>query len=273
MTILPDTNTIDLERDGGWLTIWFNQPEKRNALTDELRDEVLSVFKAIYDDRSIRGVTLRGRGGVFCAGGDMKQFRSDFQTSASLEDIRVMSRDAAAIMDAVSTAPQVTVVLIEGAAMAGGFGLMCCADVAIAEASAKFAMTETHIGLSPAQIAPFVIQKIGLSTARRLMLTGERHTGETASGLGLVDFVGADVSELQTIERDIRSRVLKGAPEAIASTKALIRDIQGLPRAEVIEAAADLFARQMKGEEARDGVASFFEKRPARWVSETGGVT
>lgn len=273
MANLPETQTLDLVCEGGWLTIWLNQPEKRNALTDELRDELIAVMASVRDRRDVRGITLRGRGGVFCAGGDMKQFRSDFQTTATRDDIRVMSRQAAAIMDAIKDAPQVTVALVEGAAMAGGFGIMCCADVVIAERSAKFAMTETHIGLSPAQIAPFVIHRIGVARAMRLMVTGERHTGETALILGLVDFVGTDAAEIQAIEHGIRKQVLKGAPEAIADTKALIREIECLERADVIGVAADLFASQMQGEEAREGIASFFEKRTPKWVPVNEATT
>ena len=79
MTSFPDVKTLDLEFDTGWLTIWLNQPDKRNALTDELRADLVNVFNAVRDDRSVRGITLRGRGGVFCAGGDLKQFKTEFQ--------------------------------------------------------------------------------------------------------------------------------------------------------------------------------------------------
>lgn len=273
MVDLPDTTTLDLDLANGWLTIWLNQPEKRNALTDTLRDELIGVLACVREDRTVRGITLRGRGGVFCAGGDMKHFRADFQSRDDLETVRVMSREAAAIMDAVANAPQITLALVEGAAMAGGFGLMCCADIAIAEARATFAMSETRIGLSPAQIAPFVIQKAGLAKARRLMVTGERIDGVKAADLGLVDFVADDVAGLEAIEADIRASVLKGAPGAIADTKALVRQIAGLGRQEVIEAAADLFARQMVSEEAREGIAAFFEKRPACWATGQESAT
>ncbi|MEM8548328.1 MAG: enoyl-CoA hydratase/isomerase family protein, partial [Pseudomonadota bacterium] len=127
MPNLPATKTVELEWDNGWLTIWFNQPEKRNALTDEMRDDMLSVLGAVEDQRSVRGITLRGRGGVFCAGGDLKHFQSEFQTQATQDDIRAMSREAAAIMHRIFRAPQVTIAVVEGAAVAGGFGVMCCA--------------------------------------------------------------------------------------------------------------------------------------------------
>src|SRR6185295_13888766 len=125
--------------------------------------------------------------------------------------------------DAVNTMPQVVIAVVEGAAMAGGFGLACCADVVICDAAAKFAMTETAIGLSPAQISPFVIQKLGYATARRLMLTAARFDGREAQPLGFADFVADGAPTLEAIEQQIRKQVLRCAPGAVAGTKELIR--------------------------------------------------
>ena len=263
---LPETQYIELERDGAWLTIWFNQPEKRNPMTDEMVEELLKVFTAIKPSREIRGVTLRGRGGVFCAGGDLKSFKNSFQVEANPDTIMTMSRGVADLLDTFNALPQVTIVLIEGAAMAGGFGLTCCADVVICEADAKFAMTETMIGLSPAQIAPFIIQRLGYSTARRLMLTGARFKGDQACKLGLANFIADDVAGLEAHEAQIRKQVLRAAPGAVADTKALILELPTLTRQEQIEAAANNFTRRMLSNEAKDGIASFFEKRKPKWA-------
>ena len=163
------------------------------------------------------------------------------------------------------TCPQVVIARIEGAAMAGGFGMACCADVVICEAAARFAMTETMIGLSPAQISPFVIQKLGFATARRLMLTAARFDGAEAHALGFADFVGETVGELDGHELQIRSQVLRCAPGAIADTKALILAQGAMTRAETITAAAENFAGRMLSEEGKEGVASFVEKRKPAW--------
>ena len=215
--------TLEVDLENGWLTIWLNLVEKRNALTDSLRVDLISVFKEIRDDRGVRGVTLRGRGGVFCAGGDLRQFRDQFQSMENEEDILKMSREAAEIFDLVNTAPQVTIALIEGAAIAGGFGLACCCDATIVASDARFAMTECMIGLSPAQISPFIFQRLGYATARRLMLTAARFDGAQAKELGFADFVGETNEELEKIESDIKRQVLKCAPGAIADTKALFQ--------------------------------------------------
>ena len=263
-----EVRTLDLEFERGWLTIWFDQIEKRNALTDELRSDLHAVFDAVRANTNVRGITMRGRGGVFCAGGDLKHFASDFQAQAGMDEIMAMSRDAAAIFDQVNQAPQVVVAVIEGAALAGGFGLACCADVVITDKSARFAMTETSLGLSPAQIAPFVIQKLGYATGRRLMLTGARFDGKEALTLGFADFVGETEEELEDIEARIRRQVLRCAPLAVAETKKLLHQMQGRPRSEVIELAATNFAERMQSDEAKEGIAAFFAKRAATWVVE-----
>lgn len=269
MTNLPETRTLELDLKAGWLTIWFNQPDNRNALSDALVADLAAVLKSIRDDRTVRGITLRGRGGVFCAGADLKNFKENFQGASGGKSAREatikMSIGAAEIFDLVNTAPQVVIVLIEGAAMAGGFGLSCCADVVICEAGARFAMTETAIGVTPAQISPFVIQKLGYATGRRLMLTAARFDGTQAHELGFADYIADDVEGLETIEMQLRKQVLGTAPGAVAATKDLLGQIAGKPREEVIRLAAENFADRMVSDEAKEGVASFFEKRKPSW--------
>lgn len=263
----PNTNFIEQARDGAWMTLWFNQPEKRNPLTDEAVAELKAIFKVLREDRSVRGVTLRGRGGIFCSGGDLKSFKEGFQTSANRGEIMNMSRGAADLFDGFNSLPQVTICVVEGAAVAGGFGLVCCADVVICSADTKFSMSETMIGLSPAQIAPFVIQRLGYATARRLMLTGARFTGAEAKDLGLADFIAEFEADLIKYETSIHAQVLRCAPGAVADTKALLIALPDLPRDVAVEAAAENFTARMLSGEAREGLTSFFEKRKPSWAN------
>ena len=268
MTNLPRVNAVEPQLENGWLTIWFNQPQSRNALSEALVSDLLSILGAVRNDRSVRGITLRGRGGVFCAGGDLKAFNKGQTGGQTREDVIASSKHGAEMFDVVNTMPQVTVAMIEGAAMAGGFGIACCADVVICEASARFAMTETRIGLSPAQISPFVIQKLGFATARRLMLTAARFDGVEARALGFADFIGDDAAALEAQERQIRKQVLACAPGAIADTKSLILAQRAMSRKETVQAAAENFADRMLSDEAREGIASFLEKRKPIWHRE-----
>lgn len=269
MAQLPKTTAIELHLSpAGWLTIWFNQPDNRNALSAELTGDLAATLEAVRADRAVRGITLRGRGGVFCAGADLKAFHSGHQADGSRVDVVENSKRGAALFGAVNAMPQVTIAMIEGAAMAGGFGLACCCDVVICEAGAKFAMTETMIGLSPAQISPFVIQKLGYANARRLMLTAARFDARQARELGFADFIAEGALGIEAVENQIKIQVLRAAPGAVAGTKALILAMPQLSRDEQVKAAAENFADRMMSEEGREGVASFLEKRKPRWSSE-----
>ncbi len=266
MTNLPDVSTLKLEIDGGWLTVWLNRPEARNALSQEMVADMMAVIDAIKDDRTVRGVTFRGAGGVFCAGADLKAFQSAFDADVDPADIHALSQTAGRFFAAVDAMPQFTLMRVDGAAMAGGFGLACAGDMLIAAQDAKFALTETRIGITPAQIAPIVAARIGAARARRLMLTSQTLVGAPALEIGLVDALGADGAALDALEADVRARVMRCAPQAVADTKALIAAAGVLDREAMIELAAQTFANGLLGEEGREGISSFVEKRKPRWA-------
>ena len=266
MTKLPNTESVECELDQGWLTVWFNQPERRNPLTDTVVTDLQRICDAIEDERSIRGLTLRGRGGFFCAGGDLKGFQN--MADASKDDVIAMSETIGRLLYKLDRLPMVTIALIEGAAMAGGLGLACCCDVTIGTADARFAFSETRIGISPAQIARYVMQKCGDSTGRRLMLSAARFTGDEAAGLGILDSVVADSSALNQAERKSRADVLACAPGAVAATKILIRELANLSDEKKMSLAAKNFTDCLKGEEGVEGIASFLEKRKPSWYRE-----
>jgi isohexenylglutaconyl-CoA hydratase len=267
MSALPDTRLTELQLDGGWLTVWLNRPDAANALSGELVAELMAVLSAVADDRGVRGITLRGRGGVFCAGGDLKGFKASLQDPDRAADgIAEASRRAGALFARLDTMPQVVVMLVEGAAMAGGLGMVCAGDVVAVTADARFALTETRLGIPPAQIAPLVVRRIGLAAARRIMLTGAQFRGEEARALGIADYVAESVAELELLEADIRAAVLRCAPGANAVTKELVLAAGQLAPEAMQEVAARRFAECLLGEEGREGIASFLEKRKPRWA-------
>ena len=270
MTNLPKTENILLEQDVGWLTIWFNRPDNRNALSKELTTELKEVLNAVRDKKNIRGITLRGKGGVFCAGGDLKGFKNNYQGgSQTVEDIAAASRQGGQMFDLINELPQVVLILVEGAAIAGGLGMVCCADAFAVTKDARFAMTETAIGIPPAQIAPFVAQRLGLRIARRLMVTASRFDGKEAHRLGLADYVVDDAAGLDQIEADMKKQVLRCAPGANAVTKAIVLATRHLNREQQLDFAAKGFAECMLSDEGREGVASFIEKRKPIWAEQT----
>ncbi len=261
MTGLPSSPALELELADGWLTVWFPEPEARNPLTAARVAALVALCAALRGRRDVRGVTFRGRGSMFCAGGDVKGFRAALQ--GTREEIVAMSLAGAEAFAAVEALEQVTVMAVEGFAMAGGFGLACCGDVVIADRGARFALTEARIGIVPAQIAPYVLARLGAREGRRLMLTAVQLDAEGAKAVGLADEVTED---MEAALARIRAAVLACGPGALAATKALIRALPGRGRAEAREAAADAFADALLSEEGREGVASFLEKRKPSWA-------
>lgn len=260
--MLPISDHLELELDGAWLTVWFNEPEKRNPLTSE-RVEALIDLCAALQTAPIRGVILRGRGGVFCAGGDLKSFKAVFQGGGSKDDIVALSLRAADLFDAVAALPQFTIMAVEGAVMAGGFGLACIGDAVIATEGTKFSLSETRIGLTPAQIAPFVVARLGMPAARRLMLAGAMLDTDAARQMGLVDQV---VTDMTAALAEQQTKVLAAAPQALATIKQQLAALPFQTRTEQRQMAAETFANAMLSDEAREGISAFFDKRKPNWA-------
>lgn len=255
-----------VERQEGWMRIWFNRPEVRNALSSEVIEELIDVLTPVREDRSVRGISFRGKGGVFCAGGDIKGFKAVFQGGSDVADIVRASSRGGQLFHLINEMPQVVVMLVEGAAIAGGLGIMCTGDVVVVTEDAKFAISETSIGIPPAQIAPFVVQRVGLAPARRLMLTGARFDGRQALQFGLADQLATDAAGLDEMEAEIIRGVRRCAPGANAMTKQIVHAAGRMEKDEMIAFAAKGFADCMLSEEGREGVASFLEKRKPQWA-------
>lgn len=268
MTTLPETETLLLERDGGVLRIWFNTPQARNALTAQVVRELNAVLDAVHDDRSIRALVLAGKGGVFSAGGDIKGFQASMQGGGDAVAISRSNRAFGGLLSKLDEQPQVVVMLVEGGAVGGGLGLACVGDVTIIEKQTRLQMSETSLGIPPAQIAPFVVERVGLAQARRLMLTGARFDGAEAVRLGIGHFVADGAEDMERVCGEVLAGIGKCAPGANVATKEIVFESLRMPRAEALDFASKSFARCMLGEEAREGVAAFLEKRKPRWTAE-----
>ncbi len=259
------TDTLILSREAGWMTVRFNQPQIKNPLTREMTADLRAVIAELESDRTVRGVTFRGEGHTFCAGGDLKAFHRISRGQVSKDEIASFSRDAGDFLRRLDSLPQVTIMLVEGACMAGGFGLASCGDVVLAHRDARFSLSEIRIGLVPAQIIPYVVNRMGRRNARRFMLTAASVDGAEAARLGLADFVAADTESLEGLEQQLREQVLRCAPGAVADTKALLHSSGRHASEDYIDAAAAAFATRMLGEEAREGIAAFVERRKPAW--------
>ena len=265
--ILPACQTLQLDFDSGVLTMTFNRPKSRNALSLQMVEEIQSVLSVVDGDTDCRILVLRGSGGYFCAGGDIKDMAAARQSKEAIRDLNRAFGHLISQLDRVS---QVVVAVVEGAAMGGGFGLVCVADVVLAEASAKMALPETSLGVIPAQIAPFLVQRIGLMSSRRLALTGATLRGESLKSEGLADEVYDGTEALEAGLQQVVRRAMRCAPKASAQTKRLLNAIAHQDLEVVLDNGASDFAEAVLSAEGMEGMMSFLQKRKPSWTKGYG---
>lgn len=263
MSPLPDCQTLLLEQHNGVLHITLNRPQSRNAMSLQMVAELRSVLAATRDDRAIRALVMGGADGHFCAGGDIKDMAAARAQGPGA--YRELNRAFGSLLQAVQHAPQVVVTVLQGAVLGGGFGLACVSDIAIADHQAQFGLPETSLGLLPAQIAPFVVQRIGLTQARRLALTAARFDGIQARRMGLVHFVEQDPQALAERLDEVLAHVLCCAPGANAATKQLLLASALQPSDELLDQAAEWFSEAVTGAEGTEGTIAFVQKRKPGW--------
>lgn len=266
---LPETKNLLLSLDGGVLHLSLNRPESRNAMNRAMVEEINAVFDAVRGAREVRAVVMRGAGGYFCAGGDLKEMLAgglQLPQPGEADPVVAFSRAFGNMLRKVNQAPQVVVAVLEGAALAGGFGLACVSDIALAHADTKFGVPETTRGLPPAQIAPFIVERIGLTQARKLCLTGAQFKGEEALRLGFVHEVYADTAALDAGLAATLKQILGCAPLANAMTKEIVLNAGHMDLDAVLDDAAHKFATAVRGSEAPEGIGAFMQKRAPKWA-------
>ncbi|XVO85793.1 enoyl-CoA hydratase/isomerase family protein [Pseudomonas palleroniana] len=250
-------NTLLLEAHHGVLHITLNRPECRNAMSLEMVNELRTVLAGL--DSQIRALVITGVGGHFCAGADVKDMLH------AGDQLQALNRAFGTLLQQVEALPQVVIVVLQGAVLGGGFGLACVSDIAIADHQAQFGLPETRLGLLPAQIAPFVVKRIGVTQARRLALTAARFDGMQAERLGVVHFVETDPQALAQRLDEVLGEVLKCAPGANGRTKALLLASVDEPLENVLDRGAQWFAEAVRGEEGIEGTQAFVQKRQPEW--------
>ncbi|MGF6153035.1 enoyl-CoA hydratase/isomerase family protein [Pseudomonas fluorescens] len=264
MTTLPVCQTLLLEQHNGVLHITLNRPDCRNAMSLQMVAELRAVLAAVRDDRDIRALVLGGAGGHFSAGGDLKDMAN--ARAQGQQAYRELNRAFGALLEEAQHAPQVLITVLQGAVLGGGFGLVCVSDIALTDHNAQFGLPETSLGLLPAQIAPFVVQRIGLTQARRLALTAARFDGHEARRLGLVHFVEHDAQALAERLDAVLAHVLCCAPGANAATKALLLASTEQPLGPLLDQAAEWFSEAVTGVEGVEGTMAFVQKRKPGWA-------
>jgi methylglutaconyl-CoA hydratase len=267
---LDSDATSDLVRieatEAGAATVWINRPHRRNALDSSTIAALREAFETLHGQDGIRIVFVRGVGGAFSAGADLDWMReAAILTEADNHaDAMVLAR----MLKALHDLRPLTVALVEGPAFGGGAGLAAACDMAIATADAKFAFSEVKLGLIPATISPYVVAAIGPRAARALFATGQVFDAIHAEKIGLVQSVVADVAALEAARDRLASDILACAPGAVADAKALASDVWARPIDHALmEDTAHRIARARVGDEGREGVDAFLNKRPAAWTN------
>jgi methylglutaconyl-CoA hydratase len=253
---------ILISEAAGARILTLNRPEKRNALNRSLRAALLAAFRDAEREPAVRSVVITGAGRAFCAGLDLAELEGAL--SDPPEQQRADAEALAELLAAIHRCRVPVIAAVNGAAIAGGAGLATVCDVVVADRSAHFGYTEVRLGFIPALVSVFVIRQLGERRARRLLLGGHLIDADEAEALGLIDEV---VDDGAALPRALAwaYRFAGNAPDALARTKALISTLTGeLDRPLALAAAANADVRG--GDELREGLRAFFERRPPAWV-------
>lgn len=242
----------------------LNRPTHRNALSRALIAALSEAFRRAADDPAARSVILTGNGTAFCAGMDLEELRGSLghESDNVWEDAAKLSE----LYNFIYTLPKPTIAAVNGAAVAGGAGLVTVCDLAVSVPDAKFGYPEVRRGVVAAMVMPHLLRHVGERTARWLLLTGEMIDAVEALRMRLINLVTAPEHLLEVVD-SLTNALAQGGPKAIATTKDLLRRCSR--QAVAVDELARASAEPRLSDECRQGLAAFFDKRPAPWATGT----
>jgi methylglutaconyl-CoA hydratase len=259
-----DYKTLRLAHDSGIATITLNRPEKRNAISYELIDELLAVLDEVQHSSALV-LILTGAGKAFCSGMDLDNLKALVGRSPeqNVKDSETMAHLFRSLYDF----PRPTIAAVNGAAIAGGCGLATLCDFTLAVPEAKFGYTEVRIGFVPAIVSTFLLRQIGEKQARDLLLTGRIVTADEAHRLGLINEI-VSAEKLSDRARELALHLMENSPASLSGTKRLLSDHARVELDAQIKSAVRENAAIRATRDFREGIASFLEKRKPRWSGE-----
>jgi methylglutaconyl-CoA hydratase len=256
--------TIQIAYDSGIATITLNRPDKRNAISFDLIDDLLRALDEVnHSDALILIVT--GAGKAFCSGMDLENLKVLIGRSPeqNLQDSETMVR----LFRSLYEFPKVTIAAVNGAAIAGGTGLALLCDFTLAVPEAKFGYTEVRIGFVPAIVSTFLLRQVGEKQARDLLLTGRIFGAEEAFRMGLLSEIVAP-ENLMARARELAALLIENSPASLRATKKLLTDHARAELDQQIESAVRENAAIRTTADFREGIASFLEKRKPVWTGK-----
>ena len=253
--------TIQISYDAGVATIMLNRPDKRNAISFELIDDLLHGLKEVEQSDALV-LIITGAGKAFCSGMDLENLKGLIGRSPeeNLKDSETMVR----LFRSLYEFPKVTIAAVNGAAIAGGTGLALLCDFTLAVPEAKFGYTEVRIGFVPAIVSTFLLRQVGEKQARDLLLTGRLFGADEAAGMGLIKEI-VEPEKLMTRTRELAALLMENSPASLRATKKLLNDHGRAELDAQIEAAVRENAAIRTTADFREGIASFLEKRKPVW--------
>src|SRR6266487_962338 len=256
--------TLELAYDAGVATVTLNRPDKRNALSVQLLNELMSALDEIEKSET-HVLILTGAGRAFCAGMDLDELKSLIGKSHSenVEDSRRMARVFRELYDF----PKPTIAAVNGAAIAGGTGLATMCDFTLAAPDAKFGYTEVRIGFVPAIVSSILVWQVGHKIARDLLLTGRIFEATEGHRLGVVNEV-VPAEQLMGRARELATQLMENSPASLRMTKKLINSYIADALDQQIESAVQENAAIRQTKDFQEGVSSFLEKRKPRWSGQ-----
>lgn len=257
------TETIRIETDArGVATLSLARPDKHNALSQAMMEELTEAAGRLGADPAVRVVVLAAEGASFCAGGDLGWMKA--QMGADAETRRNGARLLAGMLSALNTLPKPLIGRVHGNAFGGGVGMMSVCDIAIAATDAKFGLTEVRLGLIPATIGPYVVARMGEDKARRVFFSARIFGADEAVTLNLAARAVSPGDLDAAIEAEV-APFLQAAPGAVAAAKAQCRALGPRIDMAAIEDSIERLVAVWEGDEAPEGIAAFFDKRKPNW--------
>jgi methylglutaconyl-CoA hydratase len=256
--------TIRVETDArGVARLTLARAEKHNALSAAMIGEIAEAARALGADPGVRVVVLAAEGASFCAGGDLGWMRAQMEADPATRGAE--ARKLAEMLRTLNELPKPLVGRVQGNAFGGGVGMLSVCDVAVGADTAKMGLTETRLGLIPATIGPYVVARMGEPAARRVFFSARLFGAEEAVRLGLLARAVPAAELDAAVEAEV-APYLACAPGAVAAAKRLVRELGPRIDDAVIDATVAALVRAWEGDEAPEGIAAFFDKRPPRWT-------
>jgi methylglutaconyl-CoA hydratase len=258
-----DSVLLDVSPEGV-AVVRINRPEKRNAFDESVILGLSDAFETLKGADHVRVVMLRGVGEHFSAGADLDWMKR--QGARDRADNEADALDLARMLKALHDLPQLTIALVQGAAMGGGAGLVAACDVGVALRSASFRFSEVRLGLTPATISPYVIEAIGPRWAKALFATAESFDGAYAEKIGLTQYTVETAQDLDAMAEHLCKLALQNAPGAVGDAKKLVHDVAGRAIDDhLLRETARRIAARRASDEGKEGLAAFLERRKAAW--------